>query len=683
LPKKDFTNFDLHAVVSELKIKLADARVNNVYQLDAKTLLLKLHKMNETPMPLVLEAGRRLHLTAYSVEKPHTPPAFCMTLRKYLPGAWIRNVEQYEFERIVTFHFETKMGVLRLFLELFGEGNIILAGKKGEILQALVFKRMRDRNIVRNEDYQFPPSGGKTPFKITREDLETAMKAAGDVEVVRAIVRFLGVGGVYAEELLLRAGVEKAKHCSTLANSEIDAMFNALQGLLSAVSGSKLEPCIVLNENGGFVDVVPFKLKRYDAFKLQPYTSFNEALDEFYVRVTATEKAVAGVDVGQFKREAERLKRMIAEQEKAMRQDESEMVHDKRIGDVIYAHFSELQTLLEKFSAAWAEGKNLGGVVSEVMAAKQSGGVAEAPFESFDARALAINVCVDNLPFSLSLRKTLYENAAEFYDLGKRAKQKSAGVLAALEESRRKLAEIEKRVGEVEALKTAAPAEAMEELAKRKVESKEWFEKFRWFTSSNVFLVVAGKDAVSNEVLIKKHTEANDVVFHADIVGSPFVVVKTEGKELGEQVLREAGEFAAAFSRAWREGMGSADVYWIKPEQLSKSGPSGESVPHGAFAVSGKRNWMRGVPLKVAVGVVEDGEARFVGGPVDAVKAKTKTFVILGPGDLTGKDFLKQVLRALTLKLPKEQREKMGKTSIESIREFVPYTKGRITGTVV
>jgi hypothetical protein len=48
-----------------------------------------------------------------------------------------------------------------------------------------------------------------------------------------------------------------------------------------------------------------------------------------------------------------------------------------------------------------------------------------------------------------------------------------------------------------------------------------------------------------------------------------------------------------------------------------------------------------------------------------------------------GKDFLKQVLRALTLKLPREQRERMGKTSIESIREFVPYTKGRITGTVV
>jgi hypothetical protein len=183
---------------------------------------------------------------------------------------------------------------------------------------------------------------------------------------------------------------------------------------------------------------------------------------------------------------------------------------------------------------------------------------------------------------------------------------------------------------------------------------------------------------VSNEVLIKKYTDPYDVVFHAEIVGSPFAVVKTEGKEPGEQTLRESGEFAAAYCRAWRESMGSVDVYSVKPEQLSKSGPSGEFVPHGAFAVTGKRNWLRGTPLRLAIGVVEGDEPTFVGGPVDAVKAKTKVYVVLVPGDLTGKDFLKQVLRSITLKLPKEQREKMGKTSIENIREFVPYTKGRI-----
>jgi hypothetical protein len=234
---------------------------------------------------------------------------------------------------------------------------------------------------------------------------------------------------------------------------------------------------------------------------------------------------------------------------------------------------------------------------------------------------------------------------------------------------------------EAEELKSLKPAEIIEALSKRKLEreSKEWYEKFRWFTSSDGFLVVAGKDTVSNEVLIKKYTKQEDVVFHAEISGAPFVVVKSEGKTISEQTLREAGEFAASFSRAWRENAGSADVYWVKLDQLSKSGPSGESVPHGAFAVVGKRNWMRSVPLKLAVGTIVYEEASFVGGPVDAVKAKTKTYVVLVPGDLAGKELLKQILKSLMLKLPKEQREKAGKTSIEQIREFVPYTKGTIT----
>ena len=89
---------------------------------------------------------------------------------------------------------------------------------------------------------------------------------------------------------------------------------------------------------------------------------------------------------------------------------------------------------------------------------------------------------------------------------------------------------------------------------------------------------------MTNEVLIKKHTQHEEAVFHADIVGAPFVVVKTDGKAPSEECLREAGEFAAAFSRGWRENFGAVDVYWVKPSQLSKTGPSGESVGHGAFA---------------------------------------------------------------------------------------------------
>jgi predicted ribosome quality control (RQC) complex YloA/Tae2 family protein len=679
LPNKVFTSIDIAVEVNELKKLIADSRVNNVYQLDPETVMLKLHKVDMPPLLLLLQSGRRFHLTAYAQEKPRTPPAFCMALRKYLRDAWLRTVEQYEFERIVTFTFQAKDNISRLILELFGEGNIILTSANGVILQALIYKRMRDRNVVRGETYTLPPSSGRNPFKTTKDELEGDLRGCGDVEVVKTVARCLGVGGVYAEEILLRAGIEKTKPCSELTEAEVGAVYDSLRSLLTCIVDSKFEPGIVLNEDGSFIDVVPFKLERFEACKVQSFNNFNDALDEFYLRVAASEKTVgASAKIKELQREADKLKRVVAEQEQVVREAETKAEHDSRIGDLVYRHSVEVQTLLDKFSSARLEGRNLKVLASEFSNAGSHGPASGVKVDSFDARNLAVNVCVGDVHFSISLRRSLFENAAEYYDRGKRVKQKAAGALVALEDSRRKLADVERRIGEAEAALEAKPAEALEEIVKRKVKNKEWFEKFRWFISSDGFLVVAGKDAVSNEVLVKKHVAKNDPVFHADVTGSPFVVVKTEGKALSELVIREAGEFAASFSRGWREGMSSIDVYWVNLDQLSKTGPSGEYVAHGAFAVVGKRNWMRGLPLKVAVGVILDDEVSFVGGPVDAVKAKTNVYVTLIPGDVLGKELLKQILRSLSVNLPKEHREKVVKASVELFREFVPYTKGRI-----
>jgi predicted ribosome quality control (RQC) complex YloA/Tae2 family protein len=682
VPKKEFTSFDAAAVVRELRDTILDSHVNNVYQLDSKTLLLKLHKTDKPPLNLVLDAGRRLHLTSYAQEKPETPPAFCMALRKHLRNGWLTNVEQYEFERVVVFSFKTITGNLRLVLELFGDGNVILVDENDKIVQALVYKRMRDRNILRDEAFVFAPSSGKNPLKVSKEEVFNSLRGFGEVEVVRAVARLLSVGGVYSEESLLRAEIDKTKPCNALTEGESNAILDALQELLSRVLNGVLEPCVVLDENGDFVDVVPFKLKRYEdsGFKIQTYSSFDEALDEFYVRIIATEKAAVDVEVEALKREAERLKRIIADQEKVLAETEGKTELDKQLGDLIYTHSSELLVLLDKFTTGKQSGKEWKTIASEVLTEKKAGLKPGAFFESFDPKRLIVNISVDGVTFGLDLRKTVFENAAGFYERNKQVKQKLTGVKTALKDSRRKLAEVEKKIGEAEALQHVKSIEAAAELTKLKVKHREWFEKFRWFISSDGFLVVAGKDAVSNEVLIKKYTEDTDVVFHADIVGAPFVIVKTEKKKPNEQCLREAAQFAAAFSKGWREGFGSVDVYWVKPQQLSKGGPSGESVAHGAFVVRGERNWLRDSALKLAIGVIlnRDGEPTFIGGPISAVEAKTDAYVVVVPGDLSGKDLFKRIIGALAMKASREMREKVLKASVEEIREFVPYSIGRV-----
>lgn len=680
--RKEFTSFDVAVVVRELKDIILGSRVNNVYQLDSKTLLFKLHKVDRPPLSLVSEAGKRFHLTSYALEKPSVPPAFCMALRKYLRNAWLTGLEQYEFERVVILSFKTGEGNLQLVLELFGDGNVILIDEDRKILQAMYYKEMRDRSILRHEVFQFAPAGGKNPLKASREEISEEFRASGEVEVVRVIARHLGVGGTYAEEILLRAKVDKNKQCNILSEADVNAVFEGMQSLLSRVEEGTLEPFIVLKEEGGFVDVVPFGLQRYEGigFKLQRCSSFNEALDEYYTKVASAEKALVGLRVDQLKREAERLRRIIADQKNVVAEAEASAIKNKNVGDAIYAHISEIQALMDKFSSDGKRGKDLEKVVSEVFAERKAGLIPSVFFESLDNRTSMISLCIDGLRFALSLRVNLFGSAADYYERGKRAKQKLDGAKAAQEDTQKKLAEVETKIGEAEALEHTRPIEAIEELARLKTKRKKWFEKFRWFISSDEFLVVAGKDAVSNEVLIKKHCETGDIVFHAEIVGAPFVVVKTGDKQPSEQVLNEAAEFAAAFSKGWREGFATIDVYWVEPEQLEKGGPSGEYVARGAFVVRGKRNWMRNVPLRVAVGVLvgEDESVNFIGGPVDAVKTKTQIYAVIVPGDSSGKKFSEHVLKMLSEKMPKDKRQSIFKASAEEIREFIPYGVGKV-----
>jgi Predicted RNA-binding protein homologous to eukaryotic snRNP len=63
-----------------------------------------------------------------------------------------------------------------------------------------------------------------------------------------------------------------------------------------------------------------------------------------------------------------------------------------------------------------------------------------------------------------------------------------------------------------------------------------------------------------------------------------------------------------------RKNFTSQDVYWVEPDQVSKTPVSGEFVPKGAFIIRGHRNYIRGAKLEISIGIVEyDGEKAHYG----------------------------------------------------------------------
>ena len=236
------------------------------------------------------------------------------------------------------------------------------------------------------------------------------------------------------------------------------------------------------------------------------------------------------------------------------------------------------------------------------------------------------------MKISLQINKSIDENAAIYFEKSKKAKKKKEGLLEAIKETRRKLEKAE----------SERPVEKAPEL--KRIQKRQWYEKFRWFLSSEGFLVIGGRDATTNELVIKKHTDKDDVVFHTDMSGSPFFVIKTEGKSPGSATMQEACNATFTFSRGAKTQL-TAATFHVKPEQVSKEANPGEYLTKGAFMIRGKTTYLRPT-FDLAIGMTNDGQ--IMSGPLEAVKKHCPTFVILEKSDKEkASDIAKKVQKLL------------------------------------
>ncbi|MBN2014678.1 MAG: DUF814 domain-containing protein [Candidatus Altiarchaeota archaeon] len=274
---------------------------------------------------------------------------------------------------------------------------------------------------------------------------------------------------------------------------------------------------------------------------------------------------------------------------------------------------------------------------------------------------------METMEFKIDTRKSIPENAEHYYQEAKKAQKKVEGARKALQDTLKKKERLE---GERKNIKETNIPE------KKEKKERKWYDSFRWFTSSDGFLVIGGKDAATNEILIKKHLEKGDLVFHADVQGAPFFVVKNpENKEIPTSTLDEAAEMAASYSKAWQAGWGSCDVYYVNPEQVSKTTKAGEYLTKGAFMIYGKKNWFKRTELKIGIG--SKGE-EIIGGPVSMIEKGAKYSVKIGPGEKKSKQLAEDIRKKLLEKAGKEEREKIKATGLEEIQKWIPAGKGRV-----
>ncbi|WP_297065701.1 ribosome rescue protein RqcH [Thermococcus sp.] len=648
--KEEMSSVDIRYVVRELQW-LVGSRIDKVYH-DGDEIRIKL-RTKEGRADLILQAGKRFHLTSYVKEAPKQPSGFTMLLRKHLGGGFIDAIEQHQFDRIV----KIRVGDYILIGELFRKGNIVLVDSQNRIVAALRYEEYKDRAIKPKAEYRFPPAR-ENPLEVSFERFLELMRENEKLELVRALARKLNMGGLYAEEISIRAGFEKTTPVRELRDEDLRKVYEAMMKTFN----DEPRPNIVFKD-GNMHDVVPIELRVYDGLEKKYFKTFSEALDEYFGRLTIEKAKIERTKKLESKKR--QLLATLKKQEEMLKGFERAMNENQEIGDLIYANYALIERLLEEFRRAteklgWEEFKK------RIEEGKKAGNRVAQRVKGIDAKEKAVTIELEGKKVKLYLNKSLGENAELYYEKAKKFRHKYEGALKAYEDTKRKLNEVEKLIEE----------EMKKELNVRKIERrrKKWFEKFRWFISSEGFLVLAGKDASTNETLVKKHMTENDLYCHADVYGAPHVVIK-EGQKAGEKTIFEACQFAVSMSRAWSQGLYSADAYWAYPEQVTKQAPSGEYLGKGAFMVYGKRNWLRGLPLKLAVGVINyEGEDYVVCAPVEAIKAHTKHYIIIRPGRLKKGELVKKIRAIL---------EKWGyKVKEEDLNAVLPPGGGEIVEVV-
>jgi len=584
--KTALSSFDLRALVAEWQ-DLVGGHVDKAYQ-RGDEVILRINAPVRGKAELFYKAGR--WLCVHEVEtKPETPPPFAQTLRRLLDNARVRGIEQRGFDRIAVFHLERSGESNDLVFEVFGKGNLVVV--KGATIAAVLFPQtFKDRSVQLGEPYRFPEAG-LDPLELDRGGFANALRGAKG-QVVRVLASVLNLGGTYAEEICLRAHVDKTTKVKDLAEAQVDGLYTALNNVAVAVDQER-RPGVVF-QDGRAIDATPIELLQYRDLERREFPTLNEALSHY---LTVAEPEMATVEDVPAK-----FERRIAQQRESLDALREDAVRLEAQAVFLYGHYAVFDELLK----AIREGRTP---------------PEHAQIKSIDRKAHTVTLAIGDFDaITLEYDNDVTANAQALYDRRKDALMKAQRVEEAIAATR---TEIE-----------SAQAKAIK-VAKRprvKATKSMWFEAYRWTISSEGHLILGGRDARTNDQLVKKHLKEGDRYAHADVHGAPSTVIK-DGAKANEVTLREACEFALAYSKAWSSGLSSGSAYWVLPEQVSKQAESGEFLPRGAFVIRGKRNYFHDLPVRVAIGEAEvEGHRKIMGGPVGAVTARSSRYVVLVPG---------------------------------------------------
>ena len=598
--KKEMSSFDVRSMATELS-SLEGAHMDKIFQWGAGNVLFRINVQGEGKKDLFFKDKKWLYSPAVKPETPIQPTSFATYLRKYIDNARIGKVRQVGFDRVIEIELLKADSEYKLIFEIFGGGNVLLV-KDGIIDTCLIQKTMRDRKVRPKEPYIWPQPRFN-PIESSEEDFIAAFKES-ESDCVRTLATAVNLGGQYAEEVCKRSGAQKDLPASEVSDVMLSKMYAEVKDIVNHVIDVPETTAYIKDDK--IEDFAPIVMTSHDDLECKRYDSMSAVIDAF-VQQMKDEEEEAYVDP-----EVEKLNRRIAKQEETVNEYRTRCDDLKRRAESLYTDYQKVSQLLEVLKEQ----------SSKLTWEKLSEGAMKIPYvKSIDPSKNKVTGEFGGETVTLDYTKSLDANASDIYQDSKEIGEKAKHAEEALEDSR---AELAKRLKGLEKQRIANAGKAQPT-------KQFWFERFKWFFTTEGKLVIAGRDAHTNDGIVKKHLKEKDLYAHTDIHGAPSTIIK-EGASATDEELRQACQFATAQSKGWVAAVSEGSAYWVYPDQVSKTPNPGEFVPRGAFIIRGKRNYEYHLPMELVIGeITYQGARKVMCGPAECFKDCEK-YVLIRPG---------------------------------------------------
>ncbi|KAK1158708.1 hypothetical protein AOXY_G22440 [Acipenser oxyrinchus oxyrinchus] len=637
--KSRFNTVDIRAVIAELNSSLLGMRVNNVYDIDTKTYLIRLQKPDSKAV-LLLESGIRIHTTEFEWPKNMMPSGFAMKCRKHLKSRRLVRVKQLGVDRIVDFQFGSDEAAYHLIVELYDRGNIVLTDHEYTILNLLRFRtaEAEDVKIAVRERYPVENAKAAQPLMSLGRLTEILSNAPQGEQLKRILNPHLPYGSTLIEHCLIGAGFsgfvkidaqfdisqEGRKVLAALQKAEEFMESTAdFQGKGYIIQKREKKPSLDLDKPPEdlltYEEFHPFYFAQHSKSPCVEFDSFDKAVDEFYSKMESQK-----IDVKALHQEKQALKKLDNVRKDHMQRLDS--LHqaqevDRLKGELVEMNLDMVDRAIQVVRSAlanqvdWAE---IGLIVKE---AQEQGDPVACAIKELKLDTNHISMLLQN-PYGASEEEEK-EGVETEEPKGKKKKNKNKQPKNKVQKNRPVLVDIDlslsayanakkyydhKRHAAKKQQKTVEAAEKAFKSAEKKTKQtlKEvqtvitiqkarkvyWFEKFLWFISSENYLVIAGRDQQQNEMIVKRYLRAGDIYVHADLHGATSCVIKNHsGEPIPPRTLTEAGTMAVCYSAAW-DAKVITSAWWVHHHQVSKTAPTGEYLTTGSFMIRGKKNFL-------------------------------------------------------------------------------------------